>query len=330
MDAIEKVNKEIIAKITPLNLSNEIVNEIELAIFSVLYNYKIEIKTNDLVVYNAQESINILKMFIASKRIEGLTKRTLEFYWHENLKFLSAANKPLEEIVTNDVRLYLANQQCGNVTKNNMLRCISAFFGWCVIEEHLQRNPTLRIKQIKTPKKTRKPFTDIEVEKIRNGAETLRDKALIEVLLSTGCRVSEIVGMDRENIKNNKITVIGKGNKERIVYLNAKARYAIEKYLTQRTDNSKALFVSLIKPYQRLKASGIEIIVRKIGEKSGVEKAHPHRFRHTYATMALQNGIPVEHVQRLLGHENLDTTMIYAEVNSKETQFLYEKYMNTI
>lgn len=327
---IEKINNEILQKISHLNLKIDDLTKIENAIFSVLQNYNIQPKKEEIVVKNSESAINTLKMFIASKKIEGLSEKTLKVYLRENLLFLSAINKPLEEIITNDVRMYLANKTCGNVTKNNILRNISAFMGWCITEEYIQRNPCARIKAIKTAKHPRKPFNNIEVEKIRNGAENIRDKAIIEVLLNTGCRVSEVAGMNRSAIEKNTISVIGKGNKERTVFLNSKTLYILQKYLKTRSDNNDALFVTLNKPYKRLNASGIEILTRKIGKKVGVEKVHPHRFRHTYATNALQAGIPVEHVQKLLGHEQLDTTMIYAEVNKKETEFLYDKHMNLI
>lgn len=318
----------------------------------VLEMKDIEIKERErqLVVYQ-DEITNAIKKFIAIKKLHGCTDRTLKAYLSELDLFFGKIKRNPKDISTDDIRLYLAmsRKTCSNTTLDNKRRYLNSFFDWCATEELITKNPVKRIEKIKTIKKVKEAFTDYEIEKMRNelvfrnerfvGKQEkhvkemkLRNIAIFETLLSTGVRVMELVNMNTNqiNFENGEVIVLGKGNKERIVYLNAKAKMSLTNYLNERLDNLDCLFVGydpLTGEAQRLSASAVEQMTRKLGKKLGIE-AHPHKFRRTTATTAVNKGMPIEQVQKMLGHSSLNTTQIYVNVQDNVVKDSHEKYFN--
>lgn len=300
-------------------------------LYIILNGYNIQRESTDIAVYQGDINEQILKKYVMSKTIQGCTKRTIIAYRNEIMMFARFTNKPFTEITSEDVKYYLAarrvRDKVSKTTAGNSWRCLSAFYAWMTKEEIIDKNIMLRVESIKKEKKKKKAFTEEDVEKIRDGCKNDRDRCLIEVMLSTWCRVTELSQMKISDIKQDgSMVVFGKGEKERTVYLNAKAKYQIQKYLESRTDGREWLFVSLGEPFERLHASGIEIVTRQIGNRVKVSNCHPHRFRRTGATFALRNGMKVEDVSRILGHESIATTQIYLDIDDKEVQINHEKY----
>lgn len=295
----------------------------------VMHDYRVERRTEEIVVYDNSNDSK-LKRFIATKRLEGLSETSLEQYYRTINNMFNYIGKPLEKIGTDDIRYYLSiyqeQRKVSKVTLNNMRRYFSTFFQWCADEDIIGKNPMRRIKAIKQPQTIKEPFSDIEMEKIRQASGTVRDRALIEFLYSTGCRVSEVVHVTLSDIDfvHNSLIVYGKGNKQREVYISDKAMYWLRKYLEQRKDNTSYLFVG--RGAMVLGKPGIESVLRKIGEVAGVNHVHPHRFRRTIATNLINKGMPVQEVQQMLGHSKLDTTMIYCKVNKDNVQAAHRKY----
>lgn len=300
------------------------------ALYKNLNGLVISQEEKSLVVYDNTNEM-LIKRFIAVKMVEGRSKRTIQYYAY-TLSFISKlVNKNYLELSTTDIQAFLASQMVkGNSISqlNNLRRVLSSFYRFLTENDILSKNPMTLIKQIRNSKNLVKPFTDEELELMRNKA-TVRERALIEFLFSTGCRISEVVSLNRSDIDwgTKEITVLGKGNKERIVFLNPTACMYLNKYFEQRNDDNPALFVTVDKPHDRIKVSGLEIIIRRLGRSCGVQKAHPHRFRHTVATASLKRGMPIELVQKMLGHENLDTTMIYAETSESKLKSAHEQYV---
>lgn len=326
MDASEKMVKQIMLSLSNI-VPDALMAQIEIEIFKAVKNYSIDFAKNELMNINTESSLQTLAVFLMSKKVEGLSERTIQYYKAEIGKFIIQTNKPLEHITTNDVRLFIAKKSCSNTTKDNTLRILRSFFGWCTAEEYITRNPTLRIKKIKSEQKIKRPFTELEVEKLRNGAKDVREKAMIDILLSTGCRIGEIYQLDRTDIEGDTMVVRGKGNKERYVYLNAKTQVSIGDYLSTRTDDNPALFVSEQKPHNRLKISGMESRLRELGRELGIKNVHPHRFRRTAATTALNRGMPIEQVQQMLGHSQIQTTLIYAQSAQENMKASHKKFV---
>ena len=212
-------------------------------------------------------------------------------------------------------------------TQDNELRVLKSFFNWCSAEGYICKSPTLNIKPVKQEKRIKQPFSEVELEKIRNAADNIRDKAIIDVLYSTGVRCAELIAMNKEDIDGDEIVVFGKGEKERIVYLNARAKLSLQDYLNSRTDNNDSLFVELRSPHKRLTAGAVETLIRNVGNKAGVKKCHPHRFRRTCATIALNRGMPIEQVSQMLGHAKIETTTIYARSNEENVKNSHKKYV---
>lgn len=284
-----------------------------------------------LALSTEEENVKIVKQFILSKKVEGCSQRTLRAYWSEIGRFFSRVQRHYSKITANDIRAYIAmmtiERNWSLSYQDTSLRYLKSLFGWLTAEEYIPYNPTLKIKKIRSEKFVKKAFSEEEVEVLRRAVDNPRDLALIDTMLSTGCRVGEIVGMNISQINDDEIIVTGKGNKQRTVYLNATARVSIKRYLETRTDDDPALFVSLNEPHRRLEISGVEIAVRALGKEAGVLNCHPHRFRRTAATKALRRGMSIEQVQKMLGHANIETTLIYARSDVEDIKQVHKKVM---
>lgn len=301
--------------------------------FAILLNdYTIAPATTELVVYDDQD-LKIMNMFLGTKAVEGLSKRSITYYGTILAQVKKDTYKPITELTTNEIRAYLARglmeRKWSINTANNVRAVLLSFFGWAYKEKAITDNPMTRVQKIKGIKTVRLPLSSEEIEKLRNAA-TVRNRAIIEVLLSTGCRVSELAGLTRNvvDFREGKAKVLGKGNKERWVYFNSLAKMYLARYLDSRNDDNQALFVEEHKPYRPLAISGIGRMLRELGKSVGVENVHPHRFRHTAATTALRRGMPIDMIQKVLGHENISTTMIYAHTDSTSVQETHRKYLN--
>ena len=274
-----------------------------------------------------------LDMFIAAKRIEGCSERTIEYYRTTIVHMLNKMNIPIRQITTEDLREYLTqyqqNSQCGKVTIDNIRRNLSSFFSWLEAEDHILKSPIRRIHKVRTGTKVKETFTDENIELLRDNCKQIRDLAMIDLLYSTGIRVGELVNLNIEdiNFEERECVVYGKGNKERTVYFDARTKIHLQEYIKKRKDNNPALFVTLDKPYERLQISGVEIRLRKLGRELNIEKVHPHKFRRSMATKAIDKGMPIEQVQRLLGHQQIDTTMHYAMVSQNNVRNSHRKYI---
>ncbi len=311
-------------------LNEEQLKQLELELAVVARDYDITKAERALEVYN-NEDMQAYQMFFVAKQVKNLSKRTLEVYKYAIDDFLRTCDKKLKDITTNDIRWYLALKKQNGVTNlDNIRRYLSSFFSWLEDEEYIYRNPVKKIGPIKHKKDVKKPFTEEELERIRQACRDEREKAVIEMLFSTGCRVSELSKMNRRDVDlNSKEAIVhGKGNKDRIVYLNAKAKVALMNYLDTRDDDEEPLFVSMDARHNRLLISWYENTIRELGEMACVDKAHPHKFRRTAATMALRRGMPIEQVKEMLGHENIDTTLIYAKMDEDELKIAHKKFMN--
>lgn len=278
--------------------------------------------------------LQYLQLFLVRKKTEGKSVRTLEQYQLHLSKLLQDLNKPLDKITEDDLFLYLARYQktrnVSNTYLDNMRLVFSSFFTWCNNKGYISKNPTIGLEPIKSEKKIKKPFSDEELEKLRRMCTQERDIALIEFLYSTGIRASELIALNRNDVDfaGKTVIVLGKGNKEREVYLTATAVLHLKEYLNSRIDNNEALFVTTRKPYNRLTVAGLEHIIKNLGKSAGVEHCHPHRFRRTMATNVLRKGAPLEEVKELLGHTKLDTTMIYCSVNRENVKHTHQRLMS--
>ena len=273
-----------------------------------------------------------LKLFLEAKRIEGCSERTLKYYKITIEHFLSKISTPVRKNTTDEIRSYLANYQesggCGNVTIDNIRRNISSFFSWLEEEDYILKSPMKRIHKIKTKTVVKDVISDENMEKMRDSCEERRDLAMIDLLYSTGIRVGELVNLDIADLdfEQRECVVFGKGDKERRVYFDAKAKIHLMDYIAERTDDNPALFVTLDAPHNRLKISGVEIRLRRLGRLLSLNHIHPHKFRRTMATRAIDKGMPIEQVQKILGHSQIDTTMQYALVNQLNVKSSHQKF----
>ena len=276
---------------------------------------------------------NYLQEFLDVKALEGCSKATIENYKFNLNKFLLGVGKDPTEIATQDIRKYLADYKrergVSNTTLDNMRRVFQSFFTWMHREGYIIKDPCAAVNKIRADKIIKNPYSDEEMELMREAAKNLREKAIIEVLYSTGMRIGELEKLNKDDIDfvNGKAVVFGKGAKEREVYFNMKAQLALKKYLENRNDTNEALFVGLQSPYNRLKVSTYEKILRELGGRCGVY-CHPHRFRRTCATILLNKGMPIQEVSKVLGHAKLETTLIYCEINQQSVAANHKKYMN--
>lgn len=275
----------------------------------------------------------LLDVFIAAKRIEGCSEKSLNYYNSTIRHMLFCAARPVREINTDYLRYYLADYQKNNnsskVTIDNIRRIFSSFFGWLEDEDYILKSPVRRIHRIKTEKTIKDIFSDEGLELLRDACEEKRDLAMIDLLTSTGMRVGELVQLNREdvNFHERECVVFGKGGNERIVYFDARTKIHLLDYLNSRTDKNSAMFVSLTLPNKRLLAGGVEVRLREIGKRVDLCKVHPHKFRRTLATRAIDKGMPIEQVQHLLGHVKIDTTMLYAMVNQSNVKNSHRKFI---
>lgn len=275
-----------------------------------------------------------LRLFIDAKSIEGCSARTIKYYSSTVEHMLSKIQTPIRKITTEIMREYLVDYQkqrnCSKTTVDNIRRNISSFFSWLEEEDYILKSPMRRIHKIKTKSVVKEVISDEEVEKLRDNCSTLRDLAIIDLLYSTGIRVGELVRLNIADIdfESRECIVFGKGDKERRVYFDAKTKIHLKEYINSREDNNSALFVSLNAPYNRLKISGVEIRLRQLGRRLNLKAIHPHKFRRTMATRAIDKGMPIEQVQKILGHSQIDTTMQYAIVNQNNVKISHQKYMS--
>lgn len=300
---------------------------------SVLAGYEVSpMPTSDEV--RNKENAELLDVFLSAKRIEGCSEKSMHYYKSSIEKLVSAVKKNVRKIDTNDIRRYLADIQTerslSKVTIDNLRRIFSSFFSWLEDEDYIVKSPVRRIHKVRTDTLVKEVLTDENIEVLRDSCQELRDIALIDMLASTGMRVGELVKINREDVdfQERQCVVFGKGNKEREVYFNARTKIHLKKYLDSRTDDNPALFVSLTKPYNRLSISGVEVRLRNLGKQANLNKVHPHKFRRTLATMAIDRGMPIEQVQKLLGHVKIDTTLHYAMVNQTNVKIAHRKFLN--
>ena len=274
-----------------------------------------------------------LKMFIAAKKIEGCSERTVNYYKSTVEHLLKSIDKPIRKITTDEIRSYLAQYQekggCSKTTIDNIRRNISSFFSWLEEEDYILKSPMKRIHKIKTVQPVKETISDELIERLRDACLCKRDLAIVDLLYSTGIRVGELVRLNIDDIsfEERECVVFGKGDKERRVYFDAKAKLHLQDYLKERDDDNPALFVTLDAPHQRLKISGVEIRIRSLGRSINAEKIHPHKFRRTMATRAIDKGMPIEQVQKILGHSQIDTTMQYVMVNQSNVKNAHRKYI---
>lgn len=275
-----------------------------------------------------------LKLFLDAKKIEGCSDRTIAYYRSTVDHFIHSINEPVRTVPTETIRAYLADyhnrSKCSKVTVDNIRRNISSFFSWLEEEDYILKSPMRRIHKIKTAKVVKQIISDEGIEILRDSCSQPRDLAIIDMLYSTGMRVGELVNLNITdiNFEQRECIVFGKGDKERRVYFDAKTKIHLQNYLRTRTDDSPALFVTLDAPHKRLKISGVEIRLRELGRRNNLEKIHPHKFRRTMATRAIDKGMPIEQVQKILGHSQIDTTMQYAIVNQNNVKASHQKYIS--
>lgn len=278
-------------------------------------------------------NLKLTEFFLAAKRVEGCSEKSLKYYKSTIEMMLDTLGKRIQEIETNDLREYLTNYQqekkSSRVTIDNIRRILSSFFSWLEDEDYILKSPVRRIHKVKAASTVKETYTDEALENMRDNCDNIRDLALIDMLASTGMRVGELVLLNREDINfaERECVVFGKGDKERIVYFDARTKIHLQNYLNSRVDSNNALFVSLRAPYDRLKIGGIEVRLRELGKQLDIPKVHPHKFRRTLATLAIDKGMPVEQLQRLLGHRRIDTTMQYAMVKQSNVKLAHKKYI---
>lgn len=280
-----------------------------------------------------EDKYSLVKLFLAAKRVEGCSDKTVRYYDSTIRNVMSRIGKDIKSIKTDDLRTYLDDYQvrsgASNVTIDNIRRILSSFFSWLEDEDYIAKSPVRRIHKVRTCITVKETYSDEALELMRDHSECPRDLAIIDILASTGMRVGELVKLNRDDIdfENRECIVLGKGNKQRKVYFDARTKIHLQNYLRGRIDGNEALFVSLQKPYNRLLISGVEIRLRELGRKLELNKVHPHKFRRTLATMAIDKGMPIEQVQQLLGHQSVDTTLQYAMVNQNNVKISHHRFI---
>ena len=325
----EKIISEIIREMIS-SLNNEQLSKLKTTLEIYLYNVSIEAKQE---ADTEKKEVDYLEVFLSAKRIEGCSEKTLIYYKNTIQQMLDSIGKSVCTIVTEDLRTYLAEyqkeKQSSKVTIDNIRRIFSSFFSWLEDEDYIIKSPVRRIHRIKAASTIKETYTDEQLESMRDNCDNPRDLALIDILASTGMRVGELVLLNRDDISfdERECIVFGKGDKERMVYFDARTKIHLQNYLDSRTDNNEALFVSLKAPYNRMKIGGIELRLREMGKRLNIEKVHPHKFRRTLATVAIDKGMPIEQLQKLLVHQRIDTTLQYAMVKQSNVKIAHRKYI---
>ena len=327
----EPIISEILQEMLPV-LDNAQLAKLKGVLEHKLWNVEIVKKTVEDSFDKSNKEFT--ELFISAKRVEGCSPKTLRYYLATINKMTDTVGKHITKITTEDLRKYLSDyheeNNCSKSNIDNIRRILSSFFSWLEDEDYILKSPVRRIHKIKSSKTVKDIYTDEMLESMRDNCDSLRDLAIIDMLASTGMRVGELVHLNIEDIdfENRECVVLGKGSKERPVYFDARTKIHLKNYLESRNDNNPALFVSMLKPYNRLKISGVEIRLRKLGRKIEITKVHPHKFRRTLATRAIDKGMPIEQVQRLLGHSKIDTTMQYDMVDQENVKLSHRKFIS--
>ena len=323
-----EIVSEVVQQMLPF-LDNVGVKKLQEVLEHTLFYYEVTTSTAE----REDDSDELISAFLSAKRIEGCSEKTLKYYQTTIEAMYSTVGKSLRRITTEDLRSYLTEYQkrksLSRVTVDNVRRILSSLFAWLEDEDYILKSPVRRIHKVKTASNIKETYTDESLELMRDGCTELRDLAMIDMLASTGMRVGEMVLLNRDDINfaDRECVVFGKGDKERVVYFDARTKIHLQNYLESRSDNSPALFVSLKAPHERLKIGGVEVRLRELGQKLGIQKVHPHKFRRTLATMAIDKGMPIEQLQRLLGHSKIDTTLQYAMVKQSNVKLAHKKYI---
>ncbi len=311
-------------------LDNVQLKQLRQVMEQTLYHYEV---TSTEVKLEEDDGNDLILMFIAAKRIEGCSEKTLKYYQTTIDAMVSSLGKNVRHILTEDLRTYLTEyqrmHQSSRVTIDNIRRILSSFFSWLEDEDYIIKSPVRRIHKVKTASSIKETYSDEDLEKLRDNCEELRDLAMIDMLASTGMRIGEMALLNRDDINftERECVVFGKGDKERIVYFDARAKLHLQEYLDSRTDDNPALFVTLRAPHKRIQIGGIEYRLREMGKRLNITKVHPHKFRRTLATIAIDKGMPIEQLQRLLGHQRIDTTLQYAMVKQSNVKMAHRKYI---
>lgn len=310
-------------------LNNAQMEKLQAVMLHAFWNYELSpIQSND-----EEPQENLVELFLSAKRIEGCSEKSLKYYESTIQAMLDKLEKDVCQIVTDDIRTYLTEYQkqkkSSKVTIDNIRRILSSFFSWLEDEDYILKSPVRRIHKVKTGTSIKETYSDEALELMRDNCDEIRDLAMIDMLASTGMRVGEMVLLNRDDIDFNEreCVVFGKGDKERMVYFDARTKIHLQQYLNSRKDENSALFVSLNAPYNRLTIGGVEVRLREFGKKLGLQKVHPHKFRRTLATIAIDKGMPIEQLQQLLGHKRIDTTLQYAMVKQSNVKIAHRKYI---
>lgn len=323
-----EIVSEVVQQMLPF-LDNVGVKKLQEVLEHTLFYYEVTASAAE----REDDSDELVSASLSAKRIEGCSEKTLKYYQTTIEAMCSTVGKSLRRITTEDLRSYLTEYQkrknLSRVTVDNVRRILSSLFAWLEDEDYILKSPVRRIHKVKTASNIKETYTDESLELMRDGCTELRDLAMIDMLASTGMRVGEMVLLNRDDINfaDRECVVFGKGGKERVVYFDARTKIHLQNYLESREDNSPALFVSLKAPHERLKIGGVEVRLRELGQKLGIQKVHPHKFRRTLATMAIDKGMPIEQLQRLLGHSKIDTTLQYAMVKQSNVKLAHKKYI---
>ena len=324
----QNIIRDIVQEMLPYlnNAQNEKLQEVLQNIFA-----KYDVVDNGIQESKAEP--DYVELFLSAKRIEGCSDKTLKYYKSTVDALINTINKDVKHIETDDIRRYLTDYQAkknsSKVTIDNIRRILSSFFSWLEDESYILKSPVRRIHKVKTSTIIKETYSDEELEKMRDNCNELRDLAIIDMLASTGMRIGEMVLLNRSDIdfEERECVVFGKGSKERVAYFDARTKIHLQDYLDSRTDDNEALFVTLRSPHDRITIGGIETRLREFGKQIGIKKVHPHKFRRTLATMAIDKGMPIEQLQRLLGHSKIDTTLQYAMVKQSNVKNAHRKYI---
>lgn len=310
-------------------LNNEQMSQLRKVLDYTFRDINVSSKNNEECSGNSE----LIDIFLSAKRVEGCSDKSMHYYRSTLNNAIRKIGKNIRHITTDDLRSYLNDYQLTSgatkVTVDNIRRILSSFFSWLEDEDYIVKSPVRRIHKVKVGKTVKETYSDEALEQMRDHCEGIRDLALIDLLASTGIRVGELVKLNRNDIdfENRECIVTGKGDKQRRVYFDARTKIHLQRYFAERIDDNPALFVSLLAPYDRLQISGVEIRLRRLGRELNIPKVHPHKFRRTLATMAIDKGMPIEQVQHLLGHQSLDTTLQYAMVNQTNVKMSHRKFI---